>query len=1278
MPHTFLPTHRARGTTTGRGRGHVVLAAVIALTNPAGTVADIRPATAVEPTDGTSTRSRIMSTAVKSTAMVTLVTGDRVRLITRADGTQDAMLMSDRSDRRPGGYILHRGENLLVVPFKAVPYLRAGRLDPDLFDVTQLVKDGLDDGPASALGLILSSYSGPVGGGTAPITAKTGAAAAPTPPPHSTVTTRSPGLGLTGVRVRKDRARAFWEAIATDNRGTAQARPSGSAAVFAAGVGKLWLDRKVHAALDRSVGQIAAPVAHAGGLDGAGVTVAVLDTGIDNENGDVAPAVTAERNFTAEDSTDDLFGHGTHVASIIAGSGAASSGTYRGIAPAAKLIDARVLDSHGNGDESAVLAGMEWAAQQGAQVINLSLTGRLTDGTDPLSLAINNLTARYGSLFVAAAGDCGSERAGVSSPGAADAALTVGAVDGENDVTAFSSPGPREGDGAIKPEVTAPGVDIIAAQAGDTEQGHVIAPGYTALSGTSVAAPHVAGAAALLRQQNPVWGPAQLKAGLVATAKPSPNTSIWSQGVGRVDVAAAISAGGLTVDHPTLSLGINPWPHGAHPIQTRTLRYTNGGATATSLTLAAGLTGIADRVPPTGVLSLSSTTLNLAPGASGTVTVTVDPNKADVGHWGGLITATSSAGTTLRTAIGFTNEAALFDLTVKVLDRQGRSTTDAVVMLFNPQTGETYESWHQSDPARTTFQVSPGSWSATALLVDGTSAMQEISMAVQPEFTVTGDRTLTIDASPARPVQLSVPDPQVATAASSMQVRRVGEGGDMFLSVSGGEHPATTRFYATPTAAVSTGSLTLSVSNSLRVPELAASVVSPIAARLHPELQWPDNRLDGRRRVEVADASGNVMGKLALLGVSQEGPIDSEISRLAEAGAIGVLAYDAVPYITWWVRDKPSVPAIWLCDIEGRSIADLLGQGAVHIQLAGMHYSPRAYELAKEWASRIPTDPVVRYDINELARIEETYRHSGPGAHAREANLAASGIGGGSMMPVPVGGRRTLFVTPQVAWGQVLEYGSVDASADDGTPWPVQWEQPYTTYRAGRTTHQTWLAQVARPAQPGPGSPGRATRYGDEIFINPSPWTDGNGRFSRTWESDEPAWKLSSDGTVIASGDSVEISATLPAPQRRYTLDFTDRLKDPSWVRSTRTTTRWTFTSAHTDPGSGALLPLLSVDAALPLDVTNSARAGTVMTFNVTGRMPGGLSAVRITSLSLQTSADGGKTWRPARARRVDNDTFSITVTNPAKTAEVALRISAEAEHGLSIRQEVMAAYAVK
>jgi hypothetical protein len=292
-----------------------------------------------------------------------------------------------------------------------------------------------------------------------------------------------------------------------------------------------------------------------------------------------------------------------------------------------------------------------------------------------------------------------------------------------------------------------------------------------------------------------------------------------------------------------------------------------------------------------------------------------------------------------------------------------------------------------------------------------------------------------------------------------------------------------------------------------------------------------------------------------------------------------------------------------------------------------------------------------------------------------------TGGGWAMFLPTRPGGTRADYVSTQLPVSQDFWYGAVLDAQGYANPL-VEWDGDAATYRAGQRTALTWAPQVAKPGLPTTDPYGLTGRSGDDAFAFLSPWTDGQGRVSWPMAEDNGAWTLSARGSTIATGTGPAMQATLPAKRQQYTLDFTDRIDNPQWNRSTSTTTQWTFSSAHVEPPAQnqvpPQLPLLTVDLPLPLDNSNSAAAGSTMPFQVTGRFPAGVPTAKVSALTVQISADGGKTWTPATVKRVDADTFGVTITNPRSKGPVSVRIVATAQDGAGIRQEVTAAYALK
>jgi len=308
-----------------------------------------------------------------------------------------------------------------------------------------------------------------------------------------------------------------------------------------ANIEHIWPDLPVKHWLNTSVPKISAPRVWATGLKGQGIKIAVLDTGIDETHPDFAGRIMAMKSFIGLSAHDDN-GHGTHVAGTIAGSGAKSRGKYVGVAPAASLYIGKVLRANANGLMSSVMAGIEWAVlEQKVHIINLSLGAEgPSDGTDALSSLCDEAVLQCGVVMCIAAGNMGPGLRTVGAPGCARFAITVGAIDDNDRIAMFSSRGPSA-DGRIKPDLVFPGVQIIAPQASGTNFGKIVEPGYTSSDGTSMAAPHASGVAALMLQANPKLTAAQVKVKIVAggiNIGALPN----EQGIGRGDAYRAVIA----------------------------------------------------------------------------------------------------------------------------------------------------------------------------------------------------------------------------------------------------------------------------------------------------------------------------------------------------------------------------------------------------------------------------------------------------------------------------------------------------------------------------------------------------------------------------------------------------------------------------------------------------------------------------------------------------------------------------------------------------------------
>ncbi|MDV7216805.1 S8 family peptidase [Streptomyces prunicolor] len=701
----------------------VPLAAAVATALGAGLLASTSDGAQAAQADSAATD--LARTAGATARTVTLVTGDKVTLngvgkVTGVVSAEGRKGMAFRIQQAAG--------HAYVVPRDAETLIANGTADRRLFDVTQLVSSHYDDARRSDLPLIVTYDRG------RSVSASTYRSSG------ATVRRDLPSINGDAVRARKSGGSTLWKNL--------------TSATGSAKVKKIWLDGKVKASLDKSVPQIGAPTAWAAGYDGKGVKVAILDTGIDATHPDLKDRIDASKNFSAAADTVDRAGHGTHVASTIAGSGAESGGKYKGVAPGARLLIGKVLDDTGTGDDSGIIAGMQWAVAEGAKVVNMSLGGADSADTDPIELAVNDLSASSHTLFVVAAGNDGPDEGTIGSPGSAAAALTVGAVGRDDSIAGFSSRGPTA-DGSLKPDITAPGVAIVAAKAAEGTMGDAAADGYVSMSGTSMATPHVAGSAAILAQEHPDWTGQQIKAALTASAKPTAGTSAYTQGTGRVDVAKAITQQ-VTSSPTSLGFGTQQYPHTDDQPVTKDVTYRNAGTEPVTLDLATEAYGNDGKPATEGMFTVSPQQLTVPAGGEASATVTADTRGGTAeGAFGGSVTATTADGrTSARTAIGVNREVESYNLTIKHLDLKGKADGDASTDIYGLDNDIWTDASDETD-GEVTIRLPKGRYTLDARIPTGTTGW---ALLLRPKFALTKDTTLVMDARETKPVRITVPD----------------------------------------------------------------------------------------------------------------------------------------------------------------------------------------------------------------------------------------------------------------------------------------------------------------------------------------------------------------------------------------------------------------------------------------------------------------------------------------------------------------------------------------
>jgi subtilisin family serine protease len=1246
-------------------------------------------------------------------ATVTLITGDAVTVATDAAGRTSVDVKP-----RPGTDSLsytteQAGDGYFLIPDDAAPLIAAGVLDRQLFNVNYLAGNGYADDENGAVPVIVQYQEG------LKASAVPGALSLPS-------------INGAALDVAKDQTGTFWSEL------------TGARTALAGGVRKVWLDAKVEALDDTSNTQIGAPEAWAAGHDGTGATVGVIDTGVDATHPDLADRVVAARNFVeagfpgggAPEDVTDRHGHGTHVASTVAGSGAASGGRYRGVAPGAELVIAKALDDNGNGLNSSIIAAMEWQAAQQVDVISMSLGGGPTDGTDPLSTAVNELTAQYGTLFVIAAGNFGPGQFTVAAPGAATSALTVGAVDADDEIADFSSRGPRVGDLAIKPEITAPGVGIVAARAPGTVLGRPLDDRYTAASGTSMATPHVAAAAGILAAAHEDWTPEQLKAALVGTSK-DVGAGVYEQGAGRLDLARAATQP-VVDDVSSISARVTH-PYDGQAV-TRTVTYRNTGSAPVTLDLSVALSH--DGTPaPAGMATVSRPAVTVEPGATASIDLTLDPAVAVPGWYEGRLTA-SGDGSSLTVPIALWLQAEQDTVRLQLVGDPGwmsmNSTHVNTILMsdtdprFAGEPTAKLVEWRATGKPHireATVSLARGGTYAVSTSLFWYEADREVQYGqlVEPEITVDGDRTVVLDATKLARVNVATEQPSEPAMASYFYYQSSAEG-RLYTggSVLGYSAIARGGYWVSPTRSTpSVGGLGFIADETRIAPQVTLS-----APGLSVRPRYVTDRLDilpkfsADRRVGVATeqelrAGGNVRGKLVFLTPSPLATFLSDVDLAVAGGAAGVLTDNHLAWVmTGAVYAKHMrIPLLSVNSAEGARLAAGLSRSAI---LGAELVSPYEYKAVHYLRDRIPATVDLRTRDRDLAKVDTTY-------HARFAPRQ------GTWGPIPSFSEVQHTFTP----GQNLSVrGShVFTARDSRTEYytvpgrDVLWNRMYRFYdvvSGSDRTAASWRGfsrgtrgsedwnETVLPTQAlaGPGLPatGQAQfvcdncRQGDRLRLR-SLRAVGLGQFA---DAADPSHqydhvpgsteevRLYRDGAELApSYDAYGLPYyDVPTDVATYRLTAVHTSGFPAEHGGTTVATDWTFRSGRPDAGTvadpytcidSALFndkrpcawqPLLQLTYDLDVAADDTARAGRPFTFTVQART--GESTAALRDLKVWISPDGGKHWTRTTVKRAKDNAYRVSVTNPRGAAAITVKTEATDRDGNKVHQTVTDAYLVR
>ncbi|MFG2333369.1 S8 family serine peptidase [Streptomyces sp. NPDC048604] len=1235
-------------------------------------VTAVAPSTAAQPQDEASAKRPLVGSQAAAqtgerSSTVTLVTGDRILVTRDAAGNPSAAALPREDGTVPFVQTRRSGQDLYVYPEGATAALAAGRVDQELFNVTGLIRQGYDDDAATTLPLI-AVYGSDVARSTP---------AAPRGAKRGKVLKTVRGVALAAD---KKQAGAFWKDV------------EAPAARSASGLKKLWLDRKVRATLERSTKQVHAPEAWAAGYDGTGTKVAVLDTGADAEHPDLKGRITAAENFTDSPGADDRQGHGTHTISTVGGSGAASGGKNKGVAPGAELLNGKVLNDGGSGATSWIIAGMEWAVAQGADVVSMSLgNASETDCTDPMSVAAEELAQNEGTLFVIAAGNSGPSLNTVSSPGCAPSVLTVGATDRDDSTAWFSSRGPTTLSHTLKPEIAAPGVGINAAAAGGRG---VYA--YQGMSGTSMATPHVAGAAAIVKQRHPDWTAQQIKAALVSSADSGVPGDVREVGGGRLDVKAAVDQTVLGAD--AVQGGTFNWPQNTTDRTTVAVPYTNTSDRPVTLTLAVEkVTGNDGSAVASPVARLGARTLTVPAGGTAEVPLKLDPaadlQRAQYGDVTGRVIATAPGGVHISTPFALYVEPETVTLRVKLIDRQGKPAAGASSLDVIGTDTATGERRFNNGSADQVYRLRPGSYFLSSYVTtrdagEGAKLEDSVSYLGRPQVELKKDTVLVLDARKAHKLSVRTDQAGEVRGATLAFSRSWDDTWTHAGTLSG---PRTVRgYYASVEGAAEDGDFEFGSYWRTAAPQVS-ELKTADGVVLHPYTgSTGSDNLDGTGSAALVDAgagtpaeltAAQVKGRIAFVRFPDGSNASATVARNAKAaGAIAVLAHRTAPG-RWYPSAGFGSAGLPVLSVESAEAATLLGKlsaGEVSLSWKATAKSPYLYNLGFPESGAIRDDRTYRVRDAELGSTTSTYTAMGvvndflDFGTARRPSGAAIGFAGLETAPAP-GSRTEYYTTGDTVWSKMLCSSFPFGEFMIGTP---------HVYKAGERRTENWYDGVVVPRAPRDAS-GRpvlsAERQGDLIGFAAAIWGDGAHHAEAGSFGDIGNLRLHKDGELIGQTAWPFGVFEVPSENATYTLEQNvTKIGSKVWNRSNSVNSVWKFTSKLDEKVYSQGIPILFPRYDLPEDGLKTLAATDGQKIGLTATGHAGYTPAALTSAKLSYSYDGGTTWTSAQVTQQGGEWIATVNHADASGKPVTLKSELTDANGNSVTQTVVRAYDVR
>jgi len=857
-------------------------------------------------------------------------------------------------------------------------------------------------------------------------------------------------------------------------------------------------------------------------------------------------------------------------------------------------------------------------------------------------------------------------------------------------------------------------VSIVAARAEGTHLGPAVGDSYVKLSGTSMATPHVAAAAAILAQEHGDWTAAQLKPALMSSSQDLAD-SPYEQGAGRVDIAQAVTQQ-VFASTTSLDYGALPYPQNG-PSIAKTITYTNASAQPVTLSLDAALRGSSGAAAPSGMLSASAGTVTVPAGGSAQVTVLLDPTLGAPDRYAGAIHATA-AGVRLTTPVVVSKGAQLFTLTVRGIGQDGQPALLKMLNVTGIDHPEASQSLFVGSSAQ--VRVPAGTYLVASQAI--TSSPDEVltdTLLINPEFRVTGDSELVLDAR--KTVEARIEAPEGGNMHNTVWTySRVTPGGQeaTFGSATGhGYQPV--RVLATPTAPVTQGSFRFNFFQAYGPEPVTMTTGRGSRVTLHPAYvlgyQPLQTMFHGKQTVPVAYAGQatpddlsdvDLHGKLALIQVTATGrlcPSAQELKDVAAAGAIGVAAFHSQHiYGLGSCTGDDSIPAVGLPRQDGQKLLSLIERGPQQVTIDGTEADASyVYNLDSHYQGQIPANLISRVAKRQVAAVDLRVHATKAGYYADYPFTYPAGETSSARVPFLMKVPRTVReyfgpVSADTVW--------LRSSVNDGASGMV--DQLYSVFpRSGVQTQDiddgpfvpgAGLIPAVQAAQPNFTLLCPGCREADS-FTPLFPLTSGE-------TTDVLPIQLGADVHLYRDGQELTNvgdpvygflpSFNLPPDKATYQLTYAYQ------VGEQQVQTNWTYTSAgtsapgQTPPGYYCLTQAASGDLTRPcraepqvflryqlgLDLDNTLSPGrhrvTITAYHAPSAQP--MPAIR--RLSLGISFDDGAHWQqvPATSSKTGRYTATLDLPKSAGGSSASLRTQAWDAAGNQVVQTVSNAFGVK